>query len=46
MPGYRAVQIRPPLGEYQAVAGPGDWAEFSAAHEASELAAADERGGA
>jgi len=25
---------------------PGDWAELSAAHEAPELAAADERGGA
>ena len=36
----------PLLGEYQTVAGPAEWAELIAAHDASELAAAAERGGA
>lgn len=34
----------PSLGEHQAVAGPAEWTELMAAHAASELAAADERG--
>lgn len=33
-------------GEHQVVAAPGEWAELMAAHEASELAYAPERGGA
>jgi hypothetical protein len=36
----------PPLGGYQSVADAAEWAELIAAHEASELAAAPERGGA
>jgi hypothetical protein len=36
----------PSLGEYQVVADAGEWAELIAAHAASELAAAPERGGA
>ena len=36
----------PALGEYQAVHDAGEWAQLIAAHKASELAAASERGGA
>ena len=36
----------PPLGEHQSVAGAAEWADLMAAHQASELAAAPERGGA
>ena len=36
----------PLLGEHQGVVGSAEWAELMAAHGASELAAASERGGA
>jgi hypothetical protein len=35
----------PLLGEHQSVTGPAEWAHLTAAHAASELAAAPERGG-
>ena len=34
----------PPLGQYQTVAGPAEWAEWGAAREALELAGLPERG--
>jgi hypothetical protein len=42
----RSGATLPLLGEYLAVVSPAEWAELIAAHDASELAAAPERGDA
>jgi hypothetical protein len=42
----RSGATLPSVGDHRAVADGGEWAELIAAHAASELAAASERGGA